>query len=147
MTRTPVDPKYRWTNFPNAPRPRKPLRSSAEGTLANIGRIAHEPRVVGGADLGVTGLRPRIRRESVDPQAWRTYVPRHQGPIVRRVHELKPPPNCIHCGGPTKLGRRSTFHCHVDKVETLWACINPTCLGQLDAAIFVSPIGRYERRC
>ena len=147
MNRTTIDPKYRRTNFSNPRRPRKSLRSSAEGTLANIGRVAHAPGVGGCAEREITSIRPRTRREPVDPRAWRTHQPQHQGPIIRRVHELKPQPNCIHCGGPTKLGRRSTFHCHVEKVETLWACINPTCLGQLDAVIFVSPIGRYERRC
>lgn len=45
------------------------------------------------------------------------------------------------------MARRFTSHVHVEKVETSWVCAKPTCLGRLDAVIYVHVKGHYERRC
>lgn len=148
MTDAPIHPNHRWTTFPKSYRSRKRLRSRAEGTLANIGRVVHTAEQGSGLSRpDVVGFHPPRLQGLVGGEDWHPYVPQLHGPLISRVHEQTPPPHCFHCGGPTELARRLSSHSHVEKVETRWVCINPGCLGHLDAVIYVYPIGVYERRC
>lgn len=85
---------------------RKPLRGSAEGTLANIGRVAHPTvqdtrpnRLVGSQHLRIDGAAPRCLKTPCNSQDWRPYQPRRQGPFIRYVHEDTPQPNCVTAAG------------------------------------------------
>lgn len=136
------NPNYRWSNYPKSARPRKALRSGADGTVARTGYVA--PFSSQSAGTSGTG---RFRPPQLRDATRQPYVPKLHGSVVRRVHEQKPPPVCIHCGGPTTQAQRLSSHSHVEKVETRWVCAKPTCLGRLDAVIYLYPTGEYERRC
>ena len=153
MVRNTVAPKSRQTNFPKSAQPRKSLRSSAEGTLANIGVIARPSELVpstrsatGNQHLRIDDeLRPRRRRAS-SPQPARPYVPRAQGPVFRPIHVSAAPPNCIHCGGASERVFRSISCDWVEWSTEWWRCKDVNCLGRQDSVVRVYPLGQYDRR-
>jgi hypothetical protein len=135
------DETYRWSNFPSKAPPRRSLRRSAEGTLANIGRVVHP-----GQDPYLPGTRAATTH-LLGPQRYRPAEPRPHGPVVRLVPLDTPPPTCIHCCGPTELAAHATHAVHIERSERKWICRNPECLGRGDAVIYKTPLGEYERRC
>lgn len=132
---------------------RKPLRGSAEGTLANIGRVAHltdrdtrPNRPVGNQRLRIDDAPPRRVKTPRHSQDWRPYQPRRQGPFTRYVHEDTPQPNCIYCCGPTQLVGSATSCDHIVRFERRWRCADRSCLGWCDEIVDISTHGEYERR-
>jgi len=131
---------------------RKALRSSAEGTLANVGQVVHpsERRVPAnravGNHLSIGDQRIRRRVAKGVPEHWRSYIPMRQEPVVRRVQEGASPPDCIYCGGPTRVVRQATSCDHLERGERLWGCAKTSCLGTEGAVLHLYPMAGYERR-
>ena len=137
----------------NLAKQRKPLPSSTEGTLANIGRVSHATdqharpnRPVGNQHLRIDDALPRRPEMRCHSQNWRLYQPRRQGPFLRYVHENTPPPNCYHCCGPTQFAGGGTSCDHIVRLETRWQCTDSSCIGRYDEIVYRSPHGQYERR-
>lgn len=151
----PPKPPTRWTNFPQDRRRRNALRSSAEGTQANNGRVVHPTSAVDSSQrwlsperLWIDDPASRRRRGVVRaPSTRRPYKPQPHGPVIRLVQEGKRPPNCIHCGGATELASQTTSCFHIERAEQRWQCVRSTCLGRADVVIYRFPRGEYERRC
>jgi hypothetical protein len=144
-------------DLPNVTPPirrRTVLKSSAEGTLANIGVIARPSERVrstrapsGNQHMRIDDVpRRRRRRGSCPPPGRSPYVTPRLDPIVRLVPENTPPPTCIHCGGPTQAGTTLTGSHHVEKCQTQWLCIKAACPGHKDGLVHRYVKGEYDRR-
>jgi hypothetical protein len=143
----------RWCNFPQAARRRLALKSSAEGTLANIGVVVRPPDQLCSTRAPSSNQHiwidddPRLRRRHASPpQPVRPYVPTAQGPVFRSVHPSALPPSCIHCGGASECVSKSTSCDWVERSTEWWQCKDTNCLGRLDSVIRVYPLGQYDRR-
>ena len=143
----------RWCNFPRTARRRPALKSSAEGTLANIGVVVRpsdqlrSTRAPSGNQHMWIDDEPRLRRRlALPPQPVRAYVPTAQGPVFRSVHAGAAPPSCIHCGGASERVSKSTSCDWVERSTEWWQCKDTNCLGRLDLVVRVYPVGQYDRR-
>ena len=142
-----------WCNFPKTARRRPALKSSAEGTLANIGVVVrpsdqlHSTRAPSGNQHMRIDDEPRLRRrQASNPRPVRPYVPTAQWSVFRSVHAGAAPPSCIHCGGASERVFKSTSCDWVERSTEWWQCKDTNCLGRLDSVVRVYPLGQYDRR-
>jgi len=104
------------------------MRSSSEGTLANIGQVVHRSdhrAAVACASRGATGRIPARSATSTRAKScgrYRPCAPRYCGPYVLPSCEGAPPPVCVHCCGKCECVQTFRSSDNIERAEEHWVC-------------------------